>query len=1252
MRTNLNTYNFQKLTPIKNADLSIYEAALDFVFQEEDLKNIAITGPYSAGKSSAIESYLCRRPDKHFLNISLAHFDSVKNEGEVSAPEIIETLKNTTNNDAAIEGKILNQLIHQINPQKIPQSHFKVKRKVSKRKIFRISSLFTISTILILYILNFKTWKNIIDGLSSKWLKSLLEFSTYDSSFFLGGLCGVIILLIATYSIIKIQYNRNMFKKITVQGNEIEIFAEANESYFDKYLNEVLYLFENAGVEVIIFEDIDRFNSNHIFEKLREINLLINKKSDKIIRFFYLLRDDIFTSKDRTKFFDFIIPIVPVVDASNSYDQFINHFKKGNIFENFDESFLQGLSLYIDDMRMLKNIYNEYVIYHDRIQSTELNPSKLLAVITYKNIFPKDFSELQLGKGFIHNLFENKSRLIEVEMNKISREIQEKEIQILDAENEICNKIDELDAIYFRTEMLGVIDVGGQNENQFNSRASFIKQMKSNPQQVFIHRPNYGSRYQLDFESEYAKLDRNIEYTERKKKIENKSKINAIRSEISELSNKKVLLESKKLNEIIDKDNINEIFKVTFTNEIGENFSYNEVKSSPYFGLIKFLIRNAYIDETYSDYMTYFYENSLSRVDKIFLRSVTDEIPKEYSYQLKNPSLVVTRLKSANFNQEEILNFDLLEYLLHNENENLNRFINQLKTKNRYDFVLQFWIAEREKFSFIKSLNHLWPHVLKGALSDNNFSESQKANFILDALYYSLTRDLEEQNDENCLTVYLSENKDFLNINEPDIPTIIAKLKLLNVKFKQISYANANKSLFLAVYEEELYEINMLLIEVILKEIYNLPTVDDSYKHNSYTLIVSRPEEALVKYVKRNIEQYVELVFEYCDSIITDDEYAALEIINQEDINSELISTYIEYLQTTIERLESVVNKDYWSKLLLHKNLRYSEHNILQYYFNLEEGLGEVLVDFINGNGVDLNFNYNEIKNEFGTSETASFFEKIIISENLSNEKYEIFIRDFKRYYNEFEFEGISNTKFQILMKYNVIKMNDFNLKFLRDNYSEQLMYFIILNIDIYINEVINDNNFEISELLNLLDKDINDDYKLDLMAYSTEPISMSGKQYSERIEFYILENNFNIIDLPYLVSGYDQKSANLREKIRSISLEHFDQILRDKYKVPYNLLINIFESSEIGELSKKRMLVSHIIYLNEVETTTCLQLLDMTEVISLFSGRRPKIERNNENEEILEIFKTKGWITSFNIDRQDNNFFRAIGRRAHIEDL
>lgn len=77
--------------------------------------------------------------------------------------------------------------------------------------------------------------------------------------------------------------------------------------------------------------------------------------------------------------------------------------------------------------------------------------------------------------------------------------------------------------------------------------------------------------------------------------------------------------------------------------------------------------------------MTYFYENSLSRVDKIFLRSISDSRAKEYTYRLKNPKLVVSRLKIVDFDQEETLNFDLFAYLLKtpDEVEYLNRFINQ-----------------------------------------------------------------------------------------------------------------------------------------------------------------------------------------------------------------------------------------------------------------------------------------------------------------------------------------------------------------------------------------------------------------------------------------------------------------------------------------------------------------------------------------------------------------------------------------------
>lgn len=87
----------------------------------------------------------------------------------------------------------------------------------------------------------------------------------------------------------------NVFRRISLQGNEIEIFEEQDDSYFDKYLNEVLYLFENVEADVIVFEDMDRFNAIRIFERLREVNTLVNiqrkkEHGDKYVPlwFFYL----------------------------------------------------------------------------------------------------------------------------------------------------------------------------------------------------------------------------------------------------------------------------------------------------------------------------------------------------------------------------------------------------------------------------------------------------------------------------------------------------------------------------------------------------------------------------------------------------------------------------------------------------------------------------------------------------------------------------------------------------------------------------------------------------------------------------------------------------------------------------------------------------------------------------------------------------------------------------------------------------
>ena len=107
-------------------------------------------------------------------------------------------------------------------------------------------------------------------------------------------------------------------KKLGIGGASIEIDKRISKSILNNHIDEILYFFEVTNNNVVVIEDLDRFEQTDVFTKLREINLLINrsKKVEKDVVFVYAIRDDMFQDKDRTKFFDFIIPIIPIINSS------------------------------------------------------------------------------------------------------------------------------------------------------------------------------------------------------------------------------------------------------------------------------------------------------------------------------------------------------------------------------------------------------------------------------------------------------------------------------------------------------------------------------------------------------------------------------------------------------------------------------------------------------------------------------------------------------------------------------------------------------------------------------------------------------------------------------------------------------------------------------------------------------------------------------------------------------------------------
>ena len=169
-----------------------------------------------------------------------------------------------------------------------------------------------------------------------------------------------------------------------------------------------------------------------------------------------------------------------------------------------------------------------------------------MALIAYKNLFPRDFSDLQLNRGFVYALFDRKPMFIKSEQEKLQKLIDDKKSEIEISDNEHLNSIKDLDEI------------------------SYAKNEKA-------RRSGYYSKEHADNQEWQQK-----ELPRRKKAIEDKKsdKRKALEQDVAELQHKMQVLVSLPLREIITRDNIDSIFCLTTTNEIGDVRTYEEIKGS------------------------------------------------------------------------------------------------------------------------------------------------------------------------------------------------------------------------------------------------------------------------------------------------------------------------------------------------------------------------------------------------------------------------------------------------------------------------------------------------------------------------------------------------------------------------------------------------------------------------------------------------------------------------------------------------
>ena len=257
-----------------------------------------------------------------------------------------------------------------------------------------------------------------------------------------------VLLLVAAYSAISVicgyvlwVFDKARIKSISASGITLSIAADEDyASYFNKYRDELIYLFEVNGFDTVIFEDIDRFDDLAIFEELRKLNDLLNmapgivgKEGNKVVSFVYAVKDSIFALKKETtedsrevlgsgrvKFFDMIISVVPFISKFNAnemvdkvFESELEQAKTTKEGERFSDLLLLAAP-YIADMRLMISIRNDYLVMvqemgtpsFDKPSSLGLTCTGMLAIAIYKNLYPLEYEDLRIHKGKLNELYD------------------------------------------------------------------------------------------------------------------------------------------------------------------------------------------------------------------------------------------------------------------------------------------------------------------------------------------------------------------------------------------------------------------------------------------------------------------------------------------------------------------------------------------------------------------------------------------------------------------------------------------------------------------------------------------------------------------------------------------------------------------------------------------------------------------------------------------------------------------------------
>lgn len=977
---------------------------------KEHIRNIALTGPFGSGKSSVLITLMEDFANEHkFLPISLATLQtneeqidddkSEKKESDGKGNKSFELTdaekeKRIENLNRKIEYSILQQLIYREETQTVPNSRFRKIVHLSKCELIKypLCCVLTLVCLLILFepafvrvdsIYNFFSWG-----------------STWNTIFDFTALAWLLFVLFVIVRYVFKSYSNSKLNKLNLKDGEIEVIED--NSIFNKHLDEILYFFQVTNYNVVIIEDLDRFGTSNIFLKLRELNQLINES--KIVRrhitFVYAIKDDIFKNEERTKFFDFITTVIPVINPSNSKDKLKFALKaKGCGNDGISDEDLSEMAFFIQDMRILTNIVNEYKQYRDKLceaSDFKLNKTKLLGMIVYKNYYPQDFALLHRREGKIYKCISSKSKFISLALKAID-----------ESENALSKKEQSFkrDANLSKTDLrrlflfklwhtLSRKPLAFRIDNNFFT----LEQIASN-EMLFIkligmknitYHYYSGYTYSESDAVDFGRIDREINYSKRVELLENG--ITYFHNEHRRIQQEKIKVKSLKLKELIKKY------------KLGETEEFKEFDLTP---MMNVFVRRGYLDEDYYDYISYFYEGMVSLSDRELLLSMKIEEGKPYEYHIEKIENFVKELKNYMFESEAILNIELLDYLASHKiySEKYEHIMLRLECENApLRFLAQYYNEGKQQ-------QKIFRHFIEYANSWNSiisWNNPVEKDSLIEA-YLKFCSNVGQVQQK-----WLNDNYKFL-VEHCEGITLDKSLILAKVS-RFVSLCNGSEDLLDCVIENDCYGINLENLCVITKCLHSEgKTVSD--ENLNYTRIKETNNDSFIGYVEENISLVIQCLK---DKFQDESSESLMFLLNNADIDAEVKTEYLTGQHNHIDDFVGIDNEEMYAVAVKSRILLPTWNNV-SFYYEHKDGMSDELMSFVNYFATELS---GEICSD-GLINKDDLYVSLFSSKMLNIDNYRKLLRSFTGHFPDIDkLKNIGQDRLMILAENGRILLN------------------------------------------------------------------------------------------------------------------------------------------------------------------------------------------------------------------------------------